>query len=78
VFSVVKTLDVIEHISLGFVACQVSSAIYTFSFQQAEEAFNNGIVVTVASCAHAALDTVLLEFIAEIIACILGAAIRVV
>ena len=76
-FSVVKTLDVIEHISLGFVSSQVSSAVNALSLEQAEEALNSGIVVTVAAGTHAALDAVLVEFVAEVIACILGAAVRV-
>ena len=76
-FSVVKTLDVVEHVSLGFISSQVTSAVNALALQQAEEALNNSVVVTVATSTHAALDAVLVEFVAEVIARILGAAVGV-
>ena len=76
-FAVVEALDVLEHILLGFVACQVPGTVHALSFQQTEEALNDRIVVAVAASTHAALDAVLVELIAEVIAGVLGAAVRV-
>jgi hypothetical protein len=74
-FSIVKTLDVIKHIGPCFVSSSVTNPIHAFPFQYPKETLDHCVVVAVATRAHAALDFVLLEFVAEIIARILAATI---
>jgi hypothetical protein len=47
-------LDVIKDVDSGLGASAVMPAVYTFPFQQAEEAFCGGVVGTTAHGTHAA------------------------
>ena len=75
-FTIVKTLDVFEHIRSGFFSISVAHAINTFSFEYAKEALNNRVVVAVASSTHAALDTLFIKQLTIVIARVLTASIR--
>ena len=74
-FSVIEALNVIKDICLCVISCQLSCAVNPLTFEQPKETFNDGIVIAIAACTHAALNAVLLEFFAEVIARILTAAV---
>ena len=42
-FTIVKTLDIFEHICSGFFSISVAHPINTFSFEYAKEALNNRV-----------------------------------
>ena len=42
-FSIVKTLDVFEHIGSSFLAVSVTHSINTFTFEYAKETLNNRV-----------------------------------
>ena len=52
-YRVVEHLDVVEHVAPGIVARQVGTPPDPFTFQKLEEAFGDGVVVTIATPAHA-------------------------
>ena len=49
---VIEHLDIIEHIPSSLVTCFVNPAANPLSFEQIEEAFNDGVVVAVTPPAH--------------------------
>jgi hypothetical protein len=53
--TVVPALDVVENDGAGFVASRVTP-VHTFGFKGGQETFHDGIVVAVATSAHAHLD----------------------
>ena len=55
---VIEHLDVIEHIPSSLVTCFVNPAANPLSFEQIEEAFNDGVVVAVTPPAHRMLKIV--------------------
>jgi hypothetical protein len=55
--SIVKTFNVIEHVSIHFISSQVTCAIHSLAFHWPNKTFDNGIVVTVTSRTHAAPAT---------------------
>ena len=57
-FGVVKHLDVIEHVAPRLGAGTVNLRADPLTFEQLEEAFSHGIVVTVSSSTHAAHERV--------------------
>jgi hypothetical protein len=76
--AVVKYLDVVEHIRSGFFAISVTYTIDTFTFENAKEALNNRVIVAVASATHAALDTLFIKLLTEVVARVLAASITMV
>ena len=58
---VVEHLDVIEHVLSRLFARFVGPALYPLTLEQVEEAFDDGIVMTVSAAAHRVLDIVGLE-----------------
>ena len=58
---VVEHLDLVEHILPGLISGFVGPAPYPFAFEQVEEAFCHGIVVTVPAPAHGMLQVVMLQ-----------------
>lgn len=56
---VVEEFNVCEDVAPGIIACPVGSSSGPLAFQQLEEAFRNGVVVTVAAAAHAGLEIIL-------------------
>ena len=76
-FAIVKHLDVVEQIGPGFVPGSIPNAIDALAFEQAEEALDDGIVVTVPRTAHAALNAMFGEFVPEAVAGILAAPVGV-
>ena len=69
--AVIEPLDVIEDIRLGFLTGLVGLPPYPLSLEQCEEALQRRIVVAMTACTHAALNAVLLQDIAEVIAGVL-------
>ena len=55
---VIEHLDIIEHIPSSLVTCFVNPAANPLSFEQIEEAFNDGVVVAVTPPAHRMLKIV--------------------
>ena len=60
-FCVVEHFDVVEHVLSGIVAGVLGPTPDPFALQQLEEAFGDGIVVTVSASAHAGFQIVLAE-----------------
>ena len=58
---VVEHLDVVENILPRVFSGFVGSASDAFAFQEVEEAFGHGIVMTVSASAHAVFKIVLLQ-----------------
>ena len=74
-FPIIKTLDVIEYIRSSFVAISVANSIHSLSFQHAEEALHDRVVIAIAATTHAALNAVRLKLIPEVIAGVLAATV---
>src|SRR5882762_7684600 len=60
--TVIEHLDVIEDLGARFIAGDESSMVSEFIFEIAEEAFDDGIVVTVSFAAHAGNSADPVEF----------------
>jgi hypothetical protein len=73
--AVVETFNVFEHIRSGFFTISVTYSVDTFTFEYAKKALNNRIIITVASPTHTALDTLVVEQLTIVIACVLTASI---
>ena len=70
---VVEPFDVIIDISSCFVARPISASADSVVFHSREEALHNGIIVTLAGTAHAALDAVLNKQLLELLTRVLAA-----
>ena len=57
-FSIVEHLDVVEQVRPGFGSCSVDFPSNPFLLQAAEERLRDGIVMAVASSAHAGREPV--------------------
>lgn len=57
-FWVIEHFDVIEDVLCGLLAGFVCAAANALAFEQIEEAFCNGIVVTITASAHLLFDVV--------------------
>jgi hypothetical protein len=66
-FSIVEHLYVFEQIGFGFVSCPVANPVYAFSLESTKETLHDSIVITIASAAHAAVNAIIGQFIAEIV-----------
>ena len=55
---VVEHFNVAKHIAACFLPCRIDVLADALTFEQLEEAFSNGVVMTVASPAHAGLQVV--------------------
>ena len=66
--SIVEHFDVLKQIGPGGLSRSVSNPVYALALEDTEEAFDNGVVVTIAGAAHAAVNTVLGEFVTKVIA----------
>jgi len=53
-FSIVEHLYVLEQIGFGFVPVAIANPDDPFPLEDTEEAFHNGVVITVAGAAHKA------------------------
>ena len=58
---VVEQLDVLKHVLPSGVACWIGPPSDAFAFQELEEAFGDGAVVTIATPTHAGFEVVLAE-----------------
>ena len=58
---VVKHLDVVEDVGLGLLPCGIDLPAHPLAFEQLEEALRHGVVVAVATPAHAAQQVVLAQ-----------------
>ena len=76
--SIVEHLDVVEEIGPRLIPSSVADPVLALSFEEPKEALDEGIVIAVRRTAHAAVDAVLGELSAEVVAGILAAAVRVV
>lgn len=74
--SVVKHLDVIEHILPAFVARQINPAPDPLTFQQLEEALHHRVVMAVAAPTHAGDQVVRPQECLPVMAAELAALIR--
>ena len=54
----IEHLDIIEHIPSSLVTCFVNPAANPLSFEQIEEAFDDGVVMAVTATAHRMLKIV--------------------
>lgn len=61
--SIVEHLYVLEQIGSGFVSVAVPDPDDPFSLENTEEALDDGVVITVAGAAHAAVDAVPGQFV---------------
>ncbi len=57
-FRIIEYFDVVEYVLSGLFPRFVCSAVYAFTFEQVEEAFRDGIVMTITPPAHRMLDVV--------------------
>ena len=69
--SIVEAFDVVEHVSLGFVAGPIRFAGCALGFERGEEALHRGIVPDVARAAHRADDAVIGHQLLELLAGVL-------
>ena len=67
-FSIVEHLNVLKQIGTGLLSVAIANAVHTLSLENTEEALDDGIIVTVTGAAHAAVDAVLGEFMAKVVA----------
>ncbi len=58
---VVKHLDIIKHITAGFVSCRINPVLDPLPFEQLEETLDDSVVVTVATSTQAATQVVGLQ-----------------
>ena len=58
---VVEELNVFEDVAPSIIACRVGFSPDPLAFQQLEEAFRNGVVMTVTTSAHAGFEVVLAQ-----------------
>ena len=72
---VIKYLNVFKDTPPGLPPALILLKIYEFRFQCMKERFHNGIVITVASRAHARYKTVLMQKVLKGITSVLGPAI---
>lgn len=63
---IVEKLDVIENLCSGFIPCFEDLALDALAFEQREEAFRHGIVVTIAFTAHAGFQIVIRQELAPV------------
>ena len=75
--SVIKHFDVVEHIGPGLRPCLIVTPMDPFPFEQGEETFCHGVIVTIPSPTHAARDALIPKQFLEIAAGILTATIGV-
>jgi hypothetical protein len=66
--SIVKHLNVLEQIGSGLFWVAIANPDHPFSLEDTEEPFHDGVVVAVAGVAHAAVDAIVGQFVAEIVA----------
>ena len=59
----------------SFVSISVANSIHPLSFQHAEEALHDRVVIAIAAATHAALNAVRLKLISKVIAGVLAAAV---
>ena len=64
-FSIVEHLDILEQVGPGGLSRSISDPVDALSREDTEEAFDDGIVVTIAGAAHAAVDAVLGKFVTK-------------
>src|SRR5215204_52787 len=74
---IIEAFDVVEHVSLGLVACVIGLARCALGLQRGEEALHRGIVPHVARAAHRTDDTVICHQLLELLTGVLAAAIGV-
>lgn len=58
---IVKHLDIIKYVAVGFVSCRVNPTLNPLPFEQLKEALGDSVVVTVATSAHTATQVVSLQ-----------------
>ena len=68
--SIVEHLDIHEQIGSGFFTISIANPNDPFWLEDTKEAFDGGVVIAVADIAHAAVDAVLGQFVAEVVTCI--------
>ena len=56
-----EQLDLFEHVPSGIIVRRVGAPPDPFTFQKLEEAFGDGVVVTIATSAHAGFQVLLAE-----------------
>ena len=71
-FCVVEHFDVIKHITASILSRGVDFPLDPFPFQKLEKALGHGVVMTIASAAHAGNQIVCLQKTAPIRAAVLG------
>lgn len=76
-FSIVEHLNVLEQIGTCFVSGAVAYAVHAFAFENAKEAFYDGVIIAIPGGTHAACDTMPGKLFSEIVTGVLGAAIGV-
>ena len=74
---VVEALDVLEQSLLGLLSRSIGIVIDEFGFESSKEAFHDGVIVAIASAAHAGQTTIYLQKLLVIVAGILHAPITV-
>jgi hypothetical protein len=75
--SIVPAFHEQEHVSGGFIACQVVALLDQFALQGGVEALHRCVVPAIALAAHRAQHAVLLQSLAVLTRCELHATIRV-
>lgn len=74
---VVVIRQVAQHISLSLPLAGIAMLRHPFRFQASEKALHRGVVPAVAAAAHALLDTVAPEHLAELNAGVVATLVRV-
>lgn len=73
---IVEHLDIFEHVGLCFVSGAVMHPVDSLPLHHAKKALDHCVVIAASRSAHAGRHAVLLQLGKEVIACILGATVR--
>ena len=65
---IVEPLDVVEHVGPGFVSRSIADAVDALPLEQAEEALDRRIVITITTITYAAADAIRFKYILVVIA----------